>query len=332
MSWSEIRGHEAIVAGFARAAERNRLAHAYLFVGPAGIGKRLFARQFAKTLLCENPPKDKWDSCDECSACKFVQAGTHPDLFQVARPEEKHEFPIDTMLELCRDLALKPARADRKIAILDDADDLNDESANSFLKTLEEPPPRSILILIGTNADSQLPTIRSRCQVIPFQPLDNEDVDAILRVAGHIEAADIPRLTRQASGSVSLALELVDPGIWQMRTQLLTAATDPKADLASTFKAWKSTIEQAGKDTSLQRRRAILVIRLTIRALESALVGSKPADADDAKLQESLRRIGHDRLVELIERCLSAIEQIERRVQLVLATEAVTDALAASPR
>jgi DNA polymerase-3 subunit delta' len=332
MSWSAIRGHESVVAAFARAAERNRLAHAYLFVGPAGIGKRLFARQFAKTLLCENPPNNKWDSCDECSACKLVEAGTHPDLFQVARPEEKHEFPIDTMLELCRDLALKPARAERKIAILDDADDLNDESANSFLKTLEEPPPRSILILIGTNADGQLPTIRSRCQIIPFLPLAEGDVEAILREAGDVDAAEIPRLTRQCGGSVSLARELADPGIWHMRTQLLAAATDPKADLASTFKAWKSTIEQAGKDTSLQRRRAILVIRLTIRALESALVGSMPANADDARLQQLLRALGHDRLVELIERCLSAIEHIERRVQLVLAAEAVTDALAAAPR
>jgi DNA polymerase-3 subunit delta' len=262
----------------------------------------------------------------------LVDAGTHPDLFQVARPEEKHEFPIDTMLELCRDLALKPARGDRKIAILDDADDLNDESANSFLKTLEEPPPRSILILIGTNADCQLPTIRSRCQVIPFQSLADEHLEAILRTAGDVEAAEIPRLTRQCGGSVSLARELIDPGIWHMRTQLLAAAADPKADLARAFKSWKSTIEQAGKDTSLQRRRAILVIRLAIQALEAALVGTLPADAADAKLQDALRKLGHDRLVELIERCLSAIEQIQRRVQLILAIEAVTDAVAAAPR
>jgi DNA polymerase III subunit delta' len=331
MSWSEIRGHESIVAGFARAAERGRLAHAYLLVGPAGIGKRLFARQLAKTLLCENQPSGKWDSCDECVACKLVEAGTHPDLFQVARPEEKHEFPIDTMLELCRDLSLKPARADRKIAILDDADDLNDESANSFLKTLEEPPPRSILILIGTNADCQLPTIHSRCQVIPFQPLDDKVVESILHASGEIDAAEIPRLTRQCGGSVSLARELADPGIWTMRSQLLAAAADPHSDLLAVMKGWKATIEQAGKDTSLQRRKVILVIRLTIESLESALTGSL-SDPDDAKLQQSLRALGRDRLVEMIERCLTAIEQIERRVQLVLAAEGVADALAAAPR
>src|SRR5262245_47271126 len=125
MSWTAIKAHHAIADGFARVAARGRLAHAYLFVGLNGIGKRLFARQLAKTLLCENRPADRFDSCDRCAACKLVDAGTHPDLFEVGRPEEKHEFPIDTMRDLLASLALKPARGGRKIAIVDDADDLN---------------------------------------------------------------------------------------------------------------------------------------------------------------------------------------------------------------
>src|SRR5205823_11168941 len=132
--------------------------------------------------------------CDECAACKLVDAGTHPDFFQSARPEDKLELPIETMRQLCLDLGLKPARGSRKIAIVDDADDLNEESANCFLKTLEEPPPGSMLILIGTNADRQLPTIRSRCQVIPFMPLPEPVVATLLEADGEIEAAQIPRL------------------------------------------------------------------------------------------------------------------------------------------
>src|SRR4051794_4737465 len=148
MSWRAIKGHDAIAAGFARAVTRGRLAHAFLFVGLPGIGKRQFARQLAKTMLCESPPSECWDSCDQCPACKLVDAGTHPDVFQVSRPEDKHEFPISTIQQLLSDLAIKPARGSRKIAIVDDADDLNEESANSFLKTLEEPPPGSVVVLI----------------------------------------------------------------------------------------------------------------------------------------------------------------------------------------
>src|SRR5262245_23591155 len=164
VSWQRVRGHEALIQAFDRALQRGRLAHAYLFTGPPGVGKRLFAHELAKALLCENPSTDRVEACDRCSACAQVEAGSHPDFFAVSRPEENLEMPIRVMQELCHALSLKPARGKRKIAVIDDADDFNEESANSFLKTLEEPPPHSLLILIGSSADRQLPTIVSRCQ------------------------------------------------------------------------------------------------------------------------------------------------------------------------
>src|SRR5262249_41493055 len=138
---------------FAQAVRRGRLGHAYLFTGPAGVGKRLFARELAKTLLCDNAPDENWQACGKCASCQLVDADTHPDLIAAGRPEDKNEVPIETVRELCRLLSLKPARGRGKVAILDDADDLNPYSANSFLKTLEEPPPQSVLILIGTRSD-----------------------------------------------------------------------------------------------------------------------------------------------------------------------------------
>src|SRR5262249_21284851 len=135
--------------------------------GPPGIGKRPFAIELASALLCENPSSDLL-ACQQCTSCALMAAGTHPDFFAVARPEDKNELPIEVMRQLCRGFSLKSARGRGKIALLDDADDLNAESANCFLKTLEEPPPRSVFFLIGTSPERQLPTIVSRCQVVRF--------------------------------------------------------------------------------------------------------------------------------------------------------------------
>jgi DNA polymerase-3 subunit delta' len=161
MSWQRVRGHEALVEAFDRARRRGRLAHAYLFSGPSGVGKHLFAEELARALLCETAGP-RLEACDHCPSCRQAQAGTHPDLFLTGRPEESLELPISVIRDLCRSFGLKSARGRGKVAVIDDADDLNEEAANCFLKTLEEPPPRSVLILIVTSAARQLPTSR-RC-------------------------------------------------------------------------------------------------------------------------------------------------------------------------
>src|SRR5262249_29498504 len=158
--------HDALVEGFRRAVARGRLAHAYLFTGPVGVGKRLFAVELAKALLCDNTTEGGLQACDRCPSCVQVEAGTRPEFFSAVRPPEALEFPIDLMRELCQSFALKSARGRGKVILLDNADDLNEEAANCFLKTLEEPPPRSVLTLIGSTPDRQLQTIVSRCQVI----------------------------------------------------------------------------------------------------------------------------------------------------------------------
>ena len=114
MSWKRVRGHEAQVRAFEHAVQRNRLAHAYLFTGPAGVGKRLFAQELAKALLCEQATPGRLEACDRCPACHQVEAGTHPDCFMASRPEESLELPIDVIRELCRSFSLKPARGRAK--------------------------------------------------------------------------------------------------------------------------------------------------------------------------------------------------------------------------
>ena len=198
--WGKIQGHDRMAQAFENLVQKGRLAHAYLFCGPAGIGKRMFADELGKALLCERAG-EKLVACGQCPACLQVAAGSHPDFFCACRPEESLEVPIETIRELCSGFGLKSARGHGRIAILDDADDLNDASANCFLKTLEEPPPRSLLLLIGTSADRQLPTIRSRCQVVTFAPLADELVRGVLQEKGITDSAALDRLVRFGQGS-----------------------------------------------------------------------------------------------------------------------------------
>lgn len=333
MSWQHIKGHEAVVELFARAIERGRLAHAYLFTGPPGVGKRLFAGELAKALLCENCPPRKLEACDRCADCIQAAAGTHPDFFAVGRPEESLELPIDLIRELCRSFALKSARGRGKVAILDDADDLSDEAANCFLKTLEEPPPRSVLILIGSSAERQLSTIVSRCQVARFRPLARPLVAGLLREQGVTDAKQLDRLVRLSGGSPGQALALADPSLWEFRGVLLKALSQPRIDSVGLARQWARFVEEAGKDSALQRRRASLTVRLLVEFLDDALrvaAGTNPrlAEAGDLRnLEDLAKRLGPEKLLDWLDRCLEADAQIDRRVQLVLVLEALADAL-----
>jgi DNA polymerase-3 subunit delta' len=333
LAWQRIRGHDALIEGFQRAVSRGRLAHAYLFTGPAGVGKRLFAVELAKALLCNKAKEGQLQACDRCPSCIQVEAGTHPDFFTAVRPPEALEFPIDLMRQLCQSFSLKAARGRGKVVLLDDADDLNEEAANCFLKTLEEPPPRSVLILIGSTPDRQLRTIVSRCQVIRFAPLPAELVDELLQQQGVEDAALRARLVRLSAGSPGLARELADPALWEFRRGLLEGLAKTPVPAVDLSRQWQEFVEEAGKESAAQRRRAQLVLRLLIDFLNDALAVSMNGQShrtevdDRAGLEVLARRVGADRLLEALERCLDADRQIDRRVQLVLVLEGVMDAL-----
>jgi DNA polymerase III subunit delta' len=331
VSWQRVRGHDALVKSFGDMLQRGRLGHAYLFVGPSGVGKKLFATEFAKALVCERAG-GKFDACDQCPACSQVAAGTHPDVIFAARPEDKNDFPIDDIREVTKKLYLKAARGGYKVAIIDDADDFNDASANCFLKTLEEPPPKSVLILLATDPERQLSTIVSRCQIVRFAPLPPNLVTDLLVEQG-IDGEKAARLAGMSTGSLGLARDLAEDDLWKFRAELNSQLAEPRIDAVGLGRKWMAFVEEAGKESGQQRRRAALILKLLVDLLDRALRASagviENKDSEEQRAVKALaERLGTERLLKLIDRTLEADRQIDRKVQLVLIVEALADAFA----
>ena len=266
MVWQGIDGHDEVAERFRLALGAGRLASSFLFVGPPGVGKRLFAEKLAQALLCANAAEEQLTPCGKCTSCLQVASRTHPDLYVIEKPADRASIPLSLFVGddahrmregLCHDIALKPFMGGRKVAIIDDADTLGEESANCLLKTLEEPPPRSVLILIGTSADKQLPTIRSRCQTIRFQPLASQEVAEILESRGLIaDPQQARRLSEFAEGSVQRALELADDELWAFRLQLLRALASPQVESVALARELVAFVDAAGKEAGVRRARA----------------------------------------------------------------------------
>ncbi len=349
MSWLSLEGHDEVVAKFRRALEQGRLASTFLFVGPEGIGKRAFALRLAQSLLCQTRDEKLLNPCGHCPGCSQVLAGTHPDLITIAKPAGKSEIPVGMLKgddnypveqSLLFNLSMRPFYGGRKVAILDDADSLNLAGANALLKTLEEPPPRSVLILISASADRQLPTIRSRAQIMRFSPLSNELVSRLLLQQGMASNSDeANRLASFAAGSLTRAGELADPALWSFRSDLLKRlAQSPLASIAMS-QATAKFVDEAGKEAQLRRARLRLVIgfatdffRQLVRNLSGLAVDG------DQEIKTAIDRAASSNVwdiesaAESADRCLEALTHIDRNANQSTLIEAWLDDLLALSR
>ena len=343
MSWHGVFGHDRIVELFRLALTRHRLASSFLFTGPSGIGKRTFALRLAQALLCQKHSEESLDPCGTCSSCIQVAAGTHPDLDIVAKPEEKSFLPLDLLIGdkehrrregLCHNLALKPFMGGRKVAVLDDADYLNEEGANALLKTLEEPPPQSVLILIGTSPAKQLPTIRSRCQLIRFHPLEEAIVAQILRDRGFAASKEeAERLARLSGGSIEQAQKMAAPELASFRRMFFQRLAEVDFNSVALAQTVSKFVEEAGKEASLRRQRLHQVVdfaadfhRGWLRA-EEGLGGDNDPEMQSVFQGAMQKNLSGEAIAERLSLCLESQRIIDRNVNATTFVESWLDSL-----
>jgi len=176
--FAHLVGHQRPKEMLARALAHSTIHTGYLFTGPAGVGKHLAAAEFLRAWLCS---ESGCEPCGVCPSCRLSAGTAHPDLLVVAPEEKKKSISIKQVRALGAWLSQSPLLGRHKAALLDPADSLGAEGANALLKTLEEPPPGRVIVLIATRSGALPPTVRSRCQQVPFGALSDDEVAEVLR-------------------------------------------------------------------------------------------------------------------------------------------------------
>src|SRR3989338_1747124 len=243
LNWP-IVGHQNIISYLEHCLLSGQLAHAYLFVGPSQIGKTKVADFFSQALICQNfSEKKKPLPCGLCPYCRQAQNHLHPDIFRVERElnddseKFKKNISIEQVRELQNKLNLRSFLDSFKIAIINQAQALSQEAANSLLKTLEEPAPKTILIILATHQHLLLQTIVSRCQVLKFLPVKNSDLVDYL-IGQRIDRKKAKNLAALAFGRPGVAIDyLSDQSAYEeLTSEIKQFISILQSDVISRFK------------------------------------------------------------------------------------------------
>jgi DNA polymerase-3 subunit delta' len=215
--FSQIMGQERAVRFLKQVIAREKMPHAYLFVGIPGVGKTTTALALAQAINCRNPVQG--EPCGRCPCCRQVESGNFPDL-ELIEPEGQN-IKIEQIRQLDRTFGFKPLSGRYRVSVIRQAETMTLEAANAFLKTLEEPPPGNMLILNVTEPLNLLPTIVSRCQKVAFRPLPASLITAWLMNHRGLEQAKAGVLAKLCGGSLGKALDMLDKDFLQKRMDYL---------------------------------------------------------------------------------------------------------------
>ena len=318
-----------------RLAANGRVPQSLLFAGPDGVGKKLFAFELARMLLCAD------GGCGKCSVCSRIGVfdipkpekgedydtvflSDHPDVGMVV--PYKRNLRVGSIRELEREAHFRPFEADKRIFVINDAEKMNDSSANALLKTLEEPPATTYLILVTSRPDSLLRTIRSRCQNIRFAPIPALEIENHLISTGKVSAEDAAVAARVCGGSVGRALGLDINWLRQTRDLMLEVirAASVTGNISSMLQTSELMNDAKNKD---QYEYAIAILESLIRDIFALSKGADRASMANADIADSLRGISTEATTAKIERWIADIEEVQFNYLVNINRKVATDGL-----
>ena len=293
MPFPSVIGHDRVKGLLARALSLGRLPPALLLSGPEGVGKRTLAIEAARGLLCDKGPGEP---CNACRTCDRTARGIHPDLI-VIEPETATGFlaretiKIEAIRDAVREILGLPFEARARVVLINDAHAMTEQAMNALLKSLEEPPATSHLILVTASPRALLPTIRSRCQALQLGPLPSSLLEAHLQERLGLPAVEARLRATLSGGSLGAAMAFEADGYRALRDDIL--AMLEKADGASAVHrlAWADRLADA-EDVML----ALTALRSLLRDLAAARAGAAAERMLNADVGDRLVALGQGRL------------------------------------
>jgi DNA polymerase III subunit delta' len=296
------------------------MRHAYLLTGPAGVGRRTLALRFAQALNCPQPAASGVP-CRSCRTCRLLENSQHPDLAVVQAEQVEGTLKVDQVRELQRSLALSPYEAKYRIALLLRFEEAHPSAANALLKTLEEPPPKVILLLTAESPERLLPTIVSRCEVLRLRPMSPADLTAGLQAGRGLSEEQARLLAHLSAGRPGFALRMHrEPEDLERRRSLL----DEHLRLLSANRAERFAFAWTLSKDREKLRFALQVWLSLWRDILLVSCGSA-APLTNLDREDEIRSIAARTSLELAETCLAHLEQtrelLDRNANARLATE-----------
>lgn len=315
MPFEHIVGQSRPLNIVRRMLSSGKIPHAFLFTGISGVGKYTTALALAKALNCTHSTAD---FCGTCVSCKKIEAGRHPDITLIG--PEKNVIKIGQIRKLQQDIVFAPIEADWRVVIIDQAETMNKETANCLLKTLEEPPSATVLILVASATSRLLPTVLSRCQKIVFAPLSRHVLQTLLENEG-LPREQASAVAAHAHGSLHWARRLLDNSLIDDFNSLTSIMTAPCTIGAC--------LELAGTLSKSPERLSALLV-LLLEWLRDVLLYREGADkqlffnADQpACLMQAAQYIGPCRLEKKIARVLNLMSSQHHNINMQLGLESL---------